>query len=105
MIQPWCSIDAEGSALLRLHVQPGARKTEIVGLHGEALKLRLAAAPVEGRANAALIEYLAMLLDVPRASVELVAGASGRRKLVRISGATAAALDALRTHRGNVSRP
>lgn len=85
----------DGTVLLRLHVQPGAKKNEIVGLYGEALKLRLAAAPVEGKANAALIEYIAALLDVPRASVELVAGAASRRKLLRISGAADKALDTL----------
>lgn len=96
MTLSWCSVDADGTVLLRLHVQPGARKSEIVGLYGEALKLRLAAAPVDGKANAALIDYIAALLDVSRAGVELVAGAASRRKLLRISGTTADALDALR---------
>lgn len=97
MTPSWCSVDADGIVLLRLHIQPGAKKNEIVGLYGEALKLRVASAPVDGKANAVLIEYVAALLDVPRASVELAAGAASRRKLLRISGVGGTTLDALRT--------
>lgn len=66
-----------GTALvLTLHIQPGARKTEIAGLHGEALKIRLAAPPVDGKANDRLIGFLAETLGVPRSNIELVAGAT-----------------------------
>ena len=54
----WLSRAADGSVILTLHIQPGAKKTEITGLHGEALKIRLAAPPVDGKANACLIEFL-----------------------------------------------
>ena len=54
----WMVSDGTG-VTLRLHIQPGAKKTEVVGLHGEALKIRLAAPPVDGKANACLLAYLA----------------------------------------------
>ena len=91
----WLQRAADGSVVLNLHIQPGAKRTEIAGLHGDALKIRLAAPPVEGRANAALIAFLADHLHVPKAAVNLEAGASSRRKRVRIEGAAAAAIAAL----------
>lgn len=71
---------------LTLHVQPGAKHSQLAGLHGEALKLRLAAPPVEGKANAALRKYLAELFAVPVRQVELKQGAQSRHKVVNISG-------------------
>jgi len=71
---------------LTLHVQPGAKKSEIAGIHGEALKIRLAAPPVEGRANEALQKFIAELFAVPRRRVELIQGAQSRRKIVAIRG-------------------
>ncbi|MHB1099747.1 MAG: DUF167 domain-containing protein [Burkholderiales bacterium] len=71
---------------LTLHVQPGAKKTEIAGLHGDALKIRLAAPPVEGKANAALLAYLAEKFEVPMRNAVLKQGESSRRKVVSISG-------------------
>ncbi|MBL8454501.1 MAG: YggU family protein [Zoogloea sp.] len=91
----WLSRAADGSVLLTLHIQPGAKKTEIVGLHGEALKIRLAAPPVDGKANAALIAYLARVCGVSRSAVALVSGESARAKRVRITGAADEALAAL----------
>ena len=75
---------------LTVHVMPGAKRTEAVGLHGDALKIRLAAPPVEGRANAALVAWLATELGLPRASVELWQGAGSRRKVLRLHGLDAA---------------
>ncbi|MCL2656707.1 MAG: DUF167 family protein [Betaproteobacteria bacterium] len=92
----WLQTLANGSLILNLHIQPGAKRSELVGLHGDALKIRLAAPPVEGKANAALISFLADLLDVPKTAVSLEAGASSRRKRVRVDGANAQAVDALR---------
>jgi len=60
-----------------------------MGLHGDALRIRLSAPPVDGAANEALIRYLAERLGLPRSAVELVSGASGRRKVLRIGGVTA----------------
>lgn len=69
---------------LTLHVQPGAKRTEVVGLHGAALKIKLAAAPEEGRANAALLRYFADHFDVPLRQVELMQGAQSRHKVIAI---------------------
>lgn len=71
---------------LTLHVQPGAKHSEIAGLHGEALKIRLAAPPVEGRANEALQKFIAELFAVPLRQVELKKGIHSRDKVVVISG-------------------
>jgi uncharacterized protein len=67
-------------------VTPGAERDEIVGRHGEGWKVRIAAAPQRGRANAALVTLLAEALRVERDSVRVVGGASGRRKVVRVDG-------------------
>lgn len=71
---------------LTLHVQPGAKHSNIAGLHGDALKIRLAAPPIEGRANEALLKYLAELFAVPLRQLELKQGAQSRHKVVAISG-------------------
>lgn len=78
------------SITLTLHVQPGAKRSEIAGLHGAALKIRLAAPPVEGRANEALQRYIAGLFAVPLRQVELKQGAQSRHKVVAVSGSTVA---------------
>ncbi|HCI13544.1 MAG: YggU family protein [Gallionellales bacterium GWA2_60_142] len=73
---------------LTLHIQPGAKRSELAGLHGEALKIRLAAPPVEGRANEALLKFIAGLFDVPVRQVELKQGGQSRHKVVAITGST-----------------
>jgi len=70
-------------------VQPRARKNAVTGELGDALKLALTAPPVEGRANAACVEFFANLLDVPRSSVTIASGASNRRKVIRVAGLSA----------------
>lgn len=75
-----------GGVLLRVHVQPGAATTALAGLHGDALKVRLAAPPVDGRANEALLAFLVEALDVPRRAVTLQRGAASRAKTVRVEG-------------------
>ena len=75
-----------GGVQLRLHVQPGASRTGMAGLHGDALKVRVAAPPAGGRANRELLDYLAEFLGVSRAGVELVKGESSRRKTVIVRG-------------------
>ena len=67
---------------------PGARRSELAGVADGRLCVRLAASAHEGRANAELVRFLAALLDVPKGAVTVAAGASSRRKLVRISGLT-----------------
>jgi hypothetical protein len=71
-----------------LHCQPGAKKTEVQGIHGDRLKIRLAAPPVEGRANDALIAWLSKELKIPRANIELINGDTGRQKRLLIRGVT-----------------
>ena len=72
-----------------VRVQPRARRNEIVGEIGEALKLAITAPPVEGKANAACIELLAKTLKLPKSSVSIAAGETSRNKLVRVVGITA----------------
>jgi uncharacterized protein len=72
-----------------VHVQPRASKTEIVGMHGGAVKIRLAAPPVDGAANAALVEFVAARLGIAKSRVRVVAGLTGRRKVLQIEGVTA----------------
>ena len=96
MSEPWLRQAADGSVTLTLHIQPGAKTTQSAGLHGDALKLRLAAPPVDGKANACLIAFLADTLSVPKSAVELVSGASSRQKRVRVSGLSAADIGKLK---------
>ena len=72
--------------ILELHVQPGAARSEFAGMHGERIKVRLAAPAHEGKANAALIEFLAGHYGVPRRNVRIAAGLKSRRKRVVIDG-------------------
>lgn len=72
---------------LTVHVQPGAKKTIVAGVHGDALKIRLAAPPVDGRANAALISFVAERLAVAKSAVSLKSGQTSRRKVVEVIGA------------------
>ncbi|HEX6992106.1 MAG TPA: DUF167 domain-containing protein [Gemmatimonadales bacterium] len=72
---------------LRILVQPRASRSEIVGPHGDALKVRLAAPPVDGAANEELVRLLAREYKVPKSAIEIVAGLSSRRKTIRIRGA------------------
>lgn len=82
---------------LTLHIQPGAKRSEIAGLHGEALKIRLAAPPVEGRANEALLKFVAELFGVPARQVELKQGAQSRHKVVAVTGSKVEPGSLLRT--------
>ena len=74
--------------IIALHCQPGAKKTEVQGEHDGRLKLRLAAPPVEGKANEALIQWLSKTLEIRRANIELLAGDLSRLKRVRVQGLT-----------------
>jgi uncharacterized protein (TIGR00251 family) len=74
------------SIVLVLHIQPGAKRTEVSGLHGEALKIRLAAPPIEGRANEALLRFIADAFAVPLREVELLRGGQSRHKMVKVTG-------------------
>jgi len=76
--------DGHPAIVLTLHVQPGSRRTEAAGLHGDALKVRVAAPPVDGKANTELLHFLAHAFAVPLRDVTLVRGETSRRKVVRI---------------------
>ncbi|MCX7140296.1 MAG: DUF167 domain-containing protein [Proteobacteria bacterium] len=80
----WYKTGGDG-VTIQIHAQPGAKRTEISGLHGDCLKLRLASPPVDGKANECLIEFLASRLGVRRAQVSIVRGASSRRKTVFVA--------------------
>ena len=75
--------------VLALHVQPGAKRTEAAGTHGDSLKIRLAAPPVDGKANAELVRFLADAFDVPQRQVTIVRGETSRQKSVRIDAPAA----------------
>jgi uncharacterized protein len=79
----WYRRDGDTLALT-LHVQPGAKRTEIAGLHGQALKIRLAVPPVEGRANKVLLKFIAELFDVPLRQVALQKGGKSRHKVILV---------------------
>jgi uncharacterized protein (TIGR00251 family) len=85
--------DHDGGALLSLHIQPGAKKTEVCGLYAESLKIRLTAPPVDGKANDALIGFLANTLGLPRSRLTLVSGQASRSKRVAIAGVTIAEVE------------
>lgn len=70
-------------------VQPRAKRNAIAGELGDALKISLTAPPVDGKANAACIEFFANLLKVPRSSVTIAAGQSSRNKMIRVAGLSA----------------
>jgi uncharacterized protein (TIGR00251 family) len=72
--------------VLRLRVAPGARRTEVVGLQGDRLKVRLAAPPEKGAANRELIAFLARELKIPKGSIKLTLGAQSRSKVVEVLG-------------------
>jgi uncharacterized protein (TIGR00251 family) len=89
-------VDEKGTVVrVAVHVQPRASRSEIIGQHGAALKVRLQAPPVDGAANEALVGLLAEALNVPERAVRVVAGATSRSKTVEIDGTTADAVRAL----------
>lgn len=97
MTASWYRFDpASQRLMLTLHVQPGAKRTEVAGLHGEALKIKLAAPPAEGKANGALLAFLAGAFDVPLRQVALKQGERSRQKVVEISGSKVAPENLLR---------
>jgi len=91
----WLAAGPGGAgATLELLVQPRASRTRVVGEHDGRLKVQLAAPPVDGEANAALVEFLAAALGVRKADVVVARGETGRRKTVRVAGVAAAAVEA-----------
>jgi hypothetical protein len=93
-VTPTWARDEGTGAVLEILVQPRASRTRVIGEHGGRLKVQLAAPPVDGEANAALVEFLAGALCVRRTDVRILRGETGRRKTVRVTGVTAAAVAA-----------
>ncbi len=91
----WLRVAADGRITLTLHIQPGAKRTEFAGLHGDALKIRLAAPPVDGKANEALIKFVAETLKLPKSAVTLKSGQTSRRKVLEVNGSSREALAGL----------
>ena len=85
-----CAIERSEGVEIRIHIQPRASKTEIVGLYGNALKIRIAAPPVDGQANAELSRFLARQLGIPQQYVQLISGLSSRQKRIFVKGKTLA---------------
>ena len=82
--------DVTDGCTLAVRVHPRARKNSVTGVHADTLKIALTAPPVDGKANEALIAFLADTLRLPRARVALVSGLTSRAKMVRITGKSAA---------------
>ena len=87
MTHRWCSV-LPGAIRLALQVTPNAKKTEVVGVLDDALKIKLQAQPIEGRANDALVKWLAKTLGVARGAVLVTHGLTSKRKLIEVSSAT-----------------
>jgi uncharacterized protein (TIGR00251 family) len=84
--------EANGAVTFAIKVVPRSSKNKIELVEGDALKIRLTAPPVEGRANAALVKFLAEALGISRAQIEIVSGEKSKQKIVRVSGVSAAQL-------------
>jgi len=80
--------EKDGSVTFKVRVQPRASRTELAGEHADGLRLRLAAPPVDGKANEACRRFLAGLLEVPIGAVEIIGGESSRDKRIRVRGVT-----------------
>jgi uncharacterized protein (TIGR00251 family) len=96
MIEEFSSFaqDVADGCTLAIRVRPGARKNDVAGIHAGAVKISLTAPPVDGRANEALIEFVAELLRIPRARIAILSGAASRMKALRITGKSAAEVQA-----------
>lgn len=79
-----------GGARFRVHVAPRASRSRIAGVHNDALKIRLAAPPVDGAANGELVNFLAKYFGAPRSAVTIISGHASKNKMVRIAGVAAA---------------
>lgn len=95
MSRDWCTAGPKG---IRITVQitPNAKKSEVIGVLDDALKLRLQAQPIEGKANEALIRYLANMLDVPKSVVSITHGHTSKRKIIEVEDASVKPADVKR---------
>jgi uncharacterized protein (TIGR00251 family) len=95
MSRAWCSA-LPGGVRIAVQISPNAKKTGVVGVLDDALKLNLQAQPIEGKANEALVNYLAKVLSVPRSAVTITHGHTSKRKLVEVVPATLTPEDVVR---------
>ncbi len=86
LLGPALKTDADGAVLIAVHAQPGARHCSLVGLHGESLKIKINAPPVDGKANDELIAFLASQLEISKRQISLVKGDKSRAKVFRAEG-------------------
>ena len=86
MTRAWCAA-IDGGVRLAVQIQPNAKKTAVVGVLDDALKIKLQAAPIEGTANDALVRWVAATLSVPRSAVEITHGQTNKRKLISVMAA------------------
>lgn len=84
---PYLQTQSDGSLVLSLYVQPRAGQNAIVGLHDDAIKLRVTAPPVDGKANKAVIAFWAKALKVPKSAITIKSGLQSRRKKIQLKGA------------------
>jgi uncharacterized protein (TIGR00251 family) len=87
-VTPLSVRDVGGRVRFAVRIQPRAKRSEVVGVHGEALKIRLSAPPVDGAANQQLVNFLADIFAVSRRDIRIVAGESSRSKVIEIDGVT-----------------
>ena len=80
-----CSQWTDGDLILVCHLQPKASKSEFAGLHGDAIKVRIQAPPVDGKANAELVKFLAKQFAVSKSAVNIISGELNRHKRVKIT--------------------
>jgi uncharacterized protein (TIGR00251 family) len=93
----WSRLDGDRNVLcINLYVQPNARSTELAGTHGEALKVRVAAPPLDDRANQLLIDFLGKTLGVPGSRIRISRGGRSRHKLIEIAAPGETALRTIR---------
>jgi uncharacterized protein (TIGR00251 family) len=83
---PYLQTQPDGNLLLALYVQPRSSRNQVAGLHGDALKLRLTSPPVDGKANKAVISFLAKLLKIPKSAILIKSGLHNRSKKLLLSG-------------------
>lgn len=84
MTRDWCSV-APGGIRISVQITPNAKKSEVIGILDDVLKIRLQAQPIEGKANEALIRFLADMLSVPKSAVTITHGHTNKRKVIEVS--------------------
>ncbi|RZI41692.1 DUF167 domain-containing protein [Herbaspirillum sp. HC18] len=87
MSREWCT-PTQGGIRITVQITPNAKKSEVIGVLEDTLKIKLQAQPIEGKANEALVRFLADMLDVPKSAVTITHGHTNKRKIIEVSGAS-----------------